>query len=328
MHSETQTKTQLPLAADARNPGMALDLDWVASVQANTSAIERRAATIGGRRSVKKEFQAAWLLKAISVIDLTTLSGDDTAGRVQRLCAKARQPVRQELLDKLGLPGLTTGAICVYHDMVEVAVRALEGSGIPVAAVSTGFPGGLSPYHLRIAEIGESVRAGAKEIDIVISRRHVLAQNWQALYDEMRDMRAACGQAHVKAILATGELGTLRNVARASLICMMAGADFIKTSTGKEGVNATLPVTLTMIRCIRDYEARTGFKVGYKPAGGIAKAKDALTYLALIKDELGHPWLQPDLFRFGASSLLGDIERQLEHYLTGHYSAANRHPMG
>jgi deoxyribose-phosphate aldolase len=322
------TKLHLPLAAHARNPGMALDLDWVASVQANTSAIERRAATIGGRRSVKKEFQAAWLLKAISVIDLTTLSGDDTPGRVQRLCSKARQPVRQEMLEKLGLTGLTTGAVCVYHDMVETAVRALEGSGIPVAAVSTGFPGGLSPYHLRIAEIGESVRAGAKEIDIVISRRHVLTQNWQALYDEMRDMRAACGEAHVKAILATGELGTLRNVARASLICMMAGADFIKTSTGKEGVNATLPVTLTMIRCIRDYEARTGFKVGYKPAGGIAKAKDALTYLALMKDELGHPWLQPDLFRFGASSLLGDIERQLEHYLTGQYSAANRHAMG
>ncbi len=329
MQTETLiTTSQLPLAAHARNPGMALDLDWVASVQANTSAIERRAATIGGRRSVKKEFQAAWLLKAISVIDLTTLSGDDTAGRVLRLCAKARQPVRQEMLDRLGLAGLTVGAVCVYHDMVETAVRALEGTAIPVAAVSTGFPAGLSPYHLRIAEIGESVRAGAKEIDIVISRRHVLMQNWQALYDEMRDMRAACGEAHVKAILATGDLGTLRNVARASLICMMAGADFIKTSTGKEGVNATLPVTLTMIRAIRDYEVRTGFKVGYKPAGGISKAKDALTYLALMKDELGHPWLQPDLFRFGASSLLGDIERQLEHYLTGHYSAANRHAMG
>ena len=329
MQTETVTHhSLLPLAAHARNPGMALDLDWVAAVQANTSAIERRAATIGRRRSVKKEFQAAWLLKAISLIDLTTLSGDDTPGRVQRLCAKARQPVRQEMLDRLGLPGLTTGAVCVYHDMVETAVRALEGTGIPVAAVSTGFPAGLSPYHLRIAEIGESVRAGAQEIDIVISRRHVLTGNWQALYDEMRDMRAACGQAHVKAILATGELGTLRNVARASLVCMMAGADFIKTSTGKEGVNATLPVTLTMIRAIRDYEARTGFKVGYKPAGGIAKAKDALTYMALMKDELGHPWLQPDLFRFGASSLLGDIERQLEHYLTGHYSAANRHAMG
>lgn len=322
------TTTQLPQLAHARNPGMELDLDWVASVQANTSAIERRAATIGGRRSVKKEFQAAWLCKAISLIDLTTLSGDDTAGRVRRLAAKARQPVRPDLLEALGMQGLTVGAVCVYHDMVATAVEALEGSGIPVAAVSTGFPAGLSPYHLRIAEIGESVKAGAKEIDIVISRRHVLTQNWQALYDEMRDMRAACGEAHVKAILATGELGTLRNVARASLICMMAGADFIKTSTGKESVNATLPVTLTMIRAIRDYEARTGFKVGYKPAGGIAKAKDALLYLALMKDELGHPWLQPDLFRFGASSLLGDIERQLEHHLTGRYSAANRHAMG
>ena len=321
-------QTQLPQVAHPRNPGMPLDLDWVAAVQANTSAIERRATTLGGRRSVKKEFQAAWLLKAITLIDLTTLSGDDTAGRVQRLCAKARQPVAPWMLEKLGMEGIRTGAVCVYHDMVETAVRALEGSGIPVAAVSTGFPAGLSPYHLRIAEIGESVKAGAQEIDIVISRRHVLTGNWQALYDEMREMRAACGPAHVKAILATGELATLRNVARASLVCMMAGADFIKTSTGKESVNATLPVTLTMIRAIRDYQDWTGVKVGYKPAGGIAKAKDALLYLALMKDELGHPWLQPDLFRFGASSLLGDIERQLEHYLTGHYSAANRHAMG
>ena len=320
-------KTQLHLA-HARNPGMALDLDWVARAQANTSAIERRAATLGGRRSVKKDYQAAWLCKAIACIDLTTLSGDDTPGRVQRLCAKARQPVSQAILDQLGLPHLTTGAVCVYHDMVETAVRALEGSQIPVAAVSTGFPAGLSPLHLRLAEIGESVAAGAREIDIVISRRHVLTQNWQALYDETAQMRAACGDAHMKAILATGELGTLRNVARASLICMMAGADFIKTSTGKEAVNATLPVTLTMIRAIRDYQDRTGIKVGYKPAGGIAKAKDALLYLALMKDELGHPWLQPDLFRFGASSLLGDIERQLEHHLTGRYSAANRHAMG
>ena len=319
---------QLHAQPHPRNPGMALDLDWVASVQANTSAIERRAATLPGRRSVKKDWQAAWLCKAISVIDLTTLSGDDTAGRVRRLCAKARQPVRADILDALGMQGLTVGAVCVYHGMVETAVAALDGSGIPVAAVSTGFPAGLSPFHLRIAEIGESVQAGAREIDIVISRRHVLTGNWQALYDEMAEMRAACGEAHVKAILATGELQTLRNVARASLVCMMAGADFIKTSTGKESVNATLPVTLTMIRAIRDYEARTGIKVGYKPAGGISKAKDALMYLALMKDELGLPWLQPDLFRFGASSLLGDIERQLEHHLTGHYSAANRHAMG
>ena len=307
---------------------MPLDLDWVASVQANTSAIERRAATLGGRRSVQKDSQAAWGLTAVSLIDLTPLSGDDTNGRVQRLCAKARQPVRPDILAALGLSGLTVGAVCVYHDMVETAVRALEGSNIPVAAVSTGFPAGLSPFHLRIQEIRESIAAGAREIDIVISRSLVLTQNWQGLYDQVREMREACGDAHIKTILATGELGTLRNVARASLICMMAGADFIKTSTGKETVNATLPVSLTMIRAIRDYQERTGIKVGYKPAGGISKAKDALLYLALIKDELGHPWLQPDLFRFGASSLLGDIERQLEHHLTGHYSAANRHAMG
>ena len=319
---------RLPQVRHPRNPGMPLDLDWVAGVQANTSAIERRAATLPGRRSVKKDWQAAWLLKAVTLIDLTTLSGDDTEGRVQRLCAKARQPVRAELLESLGMPGITTGAVCVYHEMVPAAVRALEGTSIPVAAVSTGFPAGLSPLRLRIAEIGESVRAGAREIDIVISRRHVLTQNWQALYDETAEMRAACGEAHMKAILATGELGTLRNVARASLVCMMAGADFIKTSTGKESVNATLPVSLTMIRAIRAYQDRTGIQVGYKPAGGISKARDALVYMSLMKDELGHPWLQPDLFRFGASSLLGDIERQLEHHLTGRYSAANRHPMG
>ena len=319
---------QLPQAIEPRNPGMDLDMDWVRAVQANTSAIERRAATLPGRRSVKKAHQAAWLCKAISMIDLTTLSGDDTAGRVKRLCAKARQPVNPVILEQLGLPDLTTGAVCVYHDMIETAVQSLAGTGIPVAAVSTGFPAGLSPFHLRVEEIRQSVADGAEEIDIVISRRHVLQGNWQALYDEMRAFREACGDAHVKAILATGELGTLRNVARASLVCMMAGADFIKTSTGKESVNATLPVSLVMIRAIRDYYDRTGFRVGYKPAGGISKAKDALVYLALIKEELGDRWLQPDLFRFGASSLLGDIERQLEHHLTGAYSAGHRHAIG
>ena len=309
---------------------MELDLDWALSVQANTSAIERRCKTLPGRRSVKKANQAAWLLKAITCIDLTTLSGDDTEQRVRRLCQKAKYPVRNDLLVAMEIePGtIHTGAICVYHEMVPAAVTALKGTGIPVAAVSTGFPAGLSPYALRLAEIGESVKAGAKEIDIVISRRHVLTQNWQALYDEMKAFREACGEAHVKAILATGELGTLRNVARASMICMMAGADFIKTSTGKESVNATLPISLTMIRQIRDYFERTGYRVGYKPAGGISKAKDALTYLALIKEELGNRWLEPDLFRFGASSLLGDIERQLEHFVTGHYSANYRHAMG
>ena len=318
----------LPQVHEPRNPGMELDMDWVMAAQANTSAIERRTKSLPGRRSVKKDYQAAWMLKAITMIDLTTLSGDDTPGRVRRLCAKARQPVRADILEALGMEGITTGAVCVYHEMVETAVAALEGSGIPVAAVSTGFPAGLSPYHLRVAEIGESVKAGASEIDIVISRRHVLTGNWQALYNEMRDFRAACGDAHVKAILATGELGSLRNVARASLVCMMAGADFIKTSTGKEAVNATLPVSLVMMRAIRDYHARTGFRVGYKPAGGISKAKDAVTYLTLLKDELGDRWLSPDLFRFGASSLLGDLERQLEHHVTGNYSASYRHAIG
>jgi len=324
----TATTGQLPQVAEPRNPGMPLDLDWVMSAQANTSAIERRAKTLPGRRSVKKQYQAAWLLKAVTLIDLTTLSGDDTEGRVRRLCAKALQPVRQDILDALGMGPITTGAICVYHDMIETAVDALNGSGVPVAAVSTGFPAGLSPLPLRIAEIGESVKAGAQEIDIVISRRHVLTGDWGALYEETQAMREACGNAHMKAILATGELGSLRNVARASLVAMMAGADFIKTSTGKESVNATLPVSLVMIRALRDYHDRTGYRIGYKPAGGISKAKDALTYLALIKDELGTRWLQPDLFRFGASSLLGDIERQLEHHVTGRYSAGYRHPAG
>ena len=328
MQKQVEQTTMLAQVTEPRNPGIALDMEWVRSVQANTSAIERRAKTLPGRRSVKKDFQAAWLARAVSCIDLTTLAGDDTSGRVRRLCAKARQPVRQDVLSRLGLEDLTVGAVCVYHDMVPTAVEALAGTGIPVAAVSTGFPAGLSPFPLRVAEIEESVKAGAGEIDIVISRRHVLQGNWQALYDEMRAFRDACGAAHVKAILATGELGTLRNVARASLICMMAGADFIKTSTGKESVNATLPVSLVMIRAIRAYQSRTGYRVGYKPAGGISKAKDAITYLTLMKDELGDRWVKPDLFRFGASSLLGDIERQLEHHVTGAYSAAWRHPIG
>ncbi|WP_193989081.1 deoxyribose-phosphate aldolase [Alloyangia pacifica] len=326
--TETMSRSEtslVPQLHEPRNPGMPLDMDRVMRATANRSAIERRAATLPGRRSVKKDYQAAWLARAISCIDLTTLAGDDTPGRVARLCAKARQPVRADLLDALGLEGLTVGAVCVYHDMIAPAVEALEGSGIPVAAVSTGFPAGLSPFPLRVAEITESVKAGAREIDIVISRRHVLTGDWQALYDEMRAFREACGEAHVKAILATGELGTLQNVARASMVCMMAGADFIKTSTGKESVNATLPVSLVMMRAIREYHEETGCRVGYKPAGGISKAKDAVTYLALVKEELGDRWLRPDLYRFGASSLLGDIERQLEHHVTGAYSASWRH---
>ena len=318
----------LPQTISARNKGIELDLDWISSIQANTSAIERRASSIASRRSVKKQHQAAWLLQAIKCIDLTTLSGDDTAGRVKRLCAKAKNPISSKLLEDLDLDNITVGAVCVYHDMIEAAVSKLKGTGIPVAAVSTGFPAGLSPLPLRIAEIEYSVSAGAREIDIVISRRHVLTQNWKALYEEVKDFRKACGSAHIKTILATGDLGTLRNVARASAVCMMAGADFIKTSTGKEPINATLPVSLVMVRAIREYHEKTGYKIGYKPAGGISKAKDALTYLSLIKEELGDQWLNAELFRFGASSLLGDIERQLEHHITGAYSASYRHAMG
>jgi deoxyribose-phosphate aldolase len=313
-----------------RNPGLPLDLEWVEEARVNRSAVERRAATLRTRRTVKKQWQAAWLLRAVTLMDLTTLSGDDTAGRVRRLCAKARRPVRDDLLEAMGASQLPirVGAVCVYHTFIETAVQALEGSGIPVAAVSTGFPAGLSPFPQRLAEIRASVAAGAEEIDVVISRAHALTENWRALYDEVRAMREACGDAHIKTILATGELGTLRTVARASLVCMMAGADFIKTSTGKEAVNATLPVGLVMARAIRDYRERTGHLVGLKPAGGIRAAREALDWLALIKDELGDRWLRPDLFRFGASALLTDIERQLEHFVTGRYSAVHRHPAG
>ncbi len=312
-----------------RNTGQPLDLDVVRAIRVNRSAAERRAATIPTRRTVKKEWQAAWLLKAITLMDLTTLSGDDTAGNVKRLCAKARHPLREDIVDALGARslGVTVGAVCVYHQHVFTAVRALGSGGIPVAAVSTGFPAGLSPFAQRLAEIHASVKSGAKEIDIVITRGHVLMGDWQALYDEVKAFRAACGDAHLKAILATGELATLTNVARASWVAMQAGADFIKTSTGKEGTNATLPVSLVMVRQIREYESATGFKVGYKPAGGIRTAKQSLDYLLLIKEELGDRWLQPDLFRFGASSLLTDIERQLEHFVTGRYAAAHHQPM-
>lgn len=309
-----------------RNPGLPLDLGLVQGVRVNAAASARRAASLAGRRTVKKAWQAAWLLKAITCIDLTTLSGDDTPARVRRLCAKARRPLARDLLDTLELhTPVTCGAVCVYHTYVEEAVRALEGSGVAVAAVSTGFPAGLTPHELKLKEIEASVAAGAAEIDVVITRAHALAQDWAALYREVAEFREACGEAHLKVILATGELGTLRQVARASLVAMMAGADFIKTSTGKESVNATLPVALTMARTIRHYEGLSGARVGFKPAGGISTAKDALAFQTLMLEELGAPWLQPDLFRFGASSLLGDIERQLEHFATGRYSAAHRH---
>lgn len=312
-----------------RNPGAALTPEWFETAQVNTSAAERRAATLVTRRSVKKEYQAAWLVKALQCIDLTTLAGDDTAGRVHRLCAKAMRPLRDDIVDKLGLADRPpqVGAVCVYPAMVPHAVKALRGSGIPVASVATGFPAGLTPLPIRLAEIRWAVEQGASEIDIVIFREQVLTQNWQALYDEVAAMREACGDAHLKAILATGDLKTLRNVYKASMVAMQAGADFIKTSTGKEEVNATLPVSLTMARALRDYGELTGHKVGFKPAGGLRTAKDAMNWLILMKEELGRRWLEPDLFRIGASSLLADIERQLEHHVTGRYAALTHHAL-
>lgn len=329
---KTLEKNQIKLDQEKhvnRNEGLPFNTKYFNSININKSAVERRVATLGGRRSVKKEFQAAWLLKAISMIDLTTLAGDDTRGNVLRLCEKAKNPVRQDILQILGMQdaNLTTGAVCVYHNLIPYAKEALQGTNIPIAAVSTGFPAGQISLEDKITEIKKSVAAGATEIDIVISRALVLESKWQELYDEIKLCREACGDAHMKTILATGEIPTYTKVAKASWVAMMAGSDFIKTSTGKESVNATLAVSLVMIRCIRDYYELTGVKIGYKPAGGIQKAKQALDYLILLKEELGNDWLTPELFRFGASSLLGDIERQLEHYITGRYSAGFRHPM-
>ena len=316
-------------AGHKRNPGFPLDLDWVGRVRMNRSALERRAGSIGARRTVKKDYQLAWLLKAITLMDLTTLNSDDTDGRVERLCAKARNPLRRDIIEALGVGNLRIlpGAVCVYHPFVKTAVASLVGTGIPVAAVSTAFPHGLAPVETKLREIELSVADGAKEIDIVIERGMVLRGDWQALYDQVKAFRKACGDAHIKTILGTGELATQTNIAKAALVCMLAGADFIKTSTGKEKVNANLVTSLTMIRMIRWFAEETGIEIGYKPAGGIATAGDALKYMALMKEELGTHWLQPHLFRFGASSLLTDIERQLEHGLTGHYAADYRQPM-
>jgi deoxyribose-phosphate aldolase len=320
-------KTDLP--SHPTNRGVPLNLDWVENVRVNTSAVERRAASMSGRRTVKKENQAAWLLRAITCMDLTTLSGDDTDERVKRLCAKAKYPLQTELVKRLGIESLEikVAAVCVYHLFVETAVQALKGSGIHVAAVSTGFPAGLSPLAERVAEIRRSVEAGADEIDVVITRSHVFGAKWQALYDEIATFKEACGAAHLKVILGTGDLLTLRNVEKASMVAMMAGADFIKTSTGKEATNATIPVGLVMTRAIRDYLDKTGMVVGFKPAGGIRTAKQSIEWLSMIKEELGNNWMQKELFRFGASGMLGDIERQLEHHATGRYSAEYRHPL-
>ena len=333
LFQETRQEQEINLGSKKeklkRNPGMDLELDLINEVRVNRSAIERRASTLPMRRTVKKSWQIAWMLKAVSCIDLTTLSGDDTPGRVHRLCAKAKQPVRQELLDSFGFTDdFHVGAVCVYHELLQPVKKSLEGYNIPVAVVSTGFPAGQIPFDIKLEEIKRSVESGADEIDIVKSRAHVHKTHWESLYDEVKAFREACGTAHLKTILATGDLGTLTQVQKASLVCMMAGADFIKTSTGKEEVNATLPVSLTMVRAIRDYYNLTGNLVGFKPAGGIKTAKEAVQWLLLMKEELDNRWLEPNLFRIGASSLLADIERQLEFHQSGVYSAGHRNPLG
>ena len=311
------------------NQGIPLHLDWVKQVRVNTSAMERRQQSHVARRTVKKDWQAAWLLRAPTCMDLTTLSGDDTDERVRRLCAKARQPIQHELVKRLGIEDLNVqvAAVCVYHRFVETARKALAGSSVRVAAVSTGFPAGLSPLPERVGEIRRSVEAGAQDIDVVITRAHVFGGRWQELYDEIAAFKQASGAAHMKVILGTGDLLTLRNVARASFVAMMAGADFIKTSTGKEPTNATLPVGFVMTRAMREYAQETGMAVGFKPAGGIRTAKQSIEWLALMKEELGVSWMKAELFRLGASGLLNDIERQLEHQATGRYSADYRHPI-
>jgi deoxyribose-phosphate aldolase len=319
----------LRVAEATANRGVPLSPEWIDAVRVNTSAVERRAATLVTRRTVKKDWQIAWLLRAITCMDLTTLSGDDTHERVRRLCAKARNPLSGEVKAQLRIEQLPVqvAAVCVYHLFVATARRALEGTDVKVAAVSTGFPAGLNAFEERLAEVRSSVAAGAQEIDVVVTRAHVFGAEWQRLYDEVRAFKEACGSAHCKVILGTGDLATLRNVGRASLVAMMAGADFIKTSTGKETVNATLPVGLVMTRAIREYAEATGMVVGFKPAGGIRTARQSLEWLTLMKEELGPPWLTPRLFRLGASSMLSDIERQLSFHGSGRYAAAYRQPL-
>ena len=302
-----------------------LDLNWINNINVNLSAVERRTTTLVKRRSVKKEYQASWLLKAITLIDLTTLSGDDTFGKVDRLCKKALNPIANNILSKLEIneDAIRVGAVCVYHHLVSQAKNQLNGK-LPIAAVSTGFPAGLSSFSTRKKEVIDSIKSGANEIDIVINRGFVIQNNWKKLYDEVKSFKLAANKTKIKAILGVGDLETMRNVAKASLVCMMAGADFIKTSTGKESINANLNNSLVMLRMIREFHEFSGKKIGFKPAGGISTAKSVLEFLILVMEELGEDWLNPNLLRIGASSLLIDIERQLYHHAFGRYATHDK----
>ena len=302
-----------------------LDLNWINNINVNLSAVERRTSTLVKRRSVKKEYQASWLLKAITLIDLTTLSGDDTFGKVDRLCKKALNPIANNILSKLEIneDAVKVGAVCVYHHLVSQAKNQLKGQ-LPIAAVSTGFPAGLSSFSTRKKEVVDSIKSGANEIDIVINRGFVIQNNWKKLYEEVKSFKLAANKTKIKAILGVGDLETMRNVAKASLVCMMAGADFIKTSTGKESINANLNNSLVMLRMIREFHEFSGKKIGFKPAGGISTAKSVLEFLILVMEELGEDWLNPNLLRIGASSLLIDIERQLYHHAFGRYATHDK----
>ena len=308
-----------------KNYSFNLDTSWIDNIKINLSAIERRTSTLIKRRTVKKEFQVAWLLKAITLIDLTTLSGDDTFGKVDRLCKKALNPIANNILSKLEIneDAVKVGAVCVYHHLVSQAKNQLKGQ-LPIAAVSTGFPAGLSSFSTRKKEVVDSIKSGANEIDIVINRGFVIQNNWKKLYDEVKSFKLAANKTKIKAILGVGDLETMRNVAKASLVCMMAGADFIKTSTGKESINANLNNSLVMLRMIREFHEFSGKKIGFKPAGGISTAKSVLEFLILVMEELGEDWLNPNLLRIGASSLLIDIERQLYHHAFGRYATHDK----
>ena len=269
------------------------------------------------KRSIKKESKVAALKLALSMIDLTTLEGQDTPGKVRQLCQKALH-----LHDRLpGLPHVA--AVCVYPTMVGVAKQALAGSGIKVASVATAFPSGMTPLNIKLEETRIAVQDGADEIDMVLSRGAFLQGKYQRVFDEIVAVKDACGDAHLKVILETGELGTLDRVRRASVLAMQAGAAFIKTSTGKIQPAATMPVTLVMLQAIRDYYYETDRRVGMKPAGGISRAKQALQYLVMLRETLGQDWLTPDLFRFGASSLANDLLMQIQKQQTGVYQSAD-----
>lgn len=333
--SSTRSRPGLPTARDGgivSNSPIPFDIGLIQSIRVNRSAIEARATEIGTRRTFKVEAQVAAYLAAIRCMDLTTLAGDDTPGRVARLCAKALNPLERETIVALdvGSYPITAAAVCVYPAQIRTAVQCLSGR-VPVASVATGFPAGQTFPEVKLAEIEFAIKAGATEIDVVISREKVLTGKWKSLYDEILDYRRVCGtRAKLKTIIGVGNLETFSNIAAASAVAIMAGSDTIKTSTGFEPSNATLPCGLVMVRQIRrfaDLGVLSHQNIGFKPAGGIRRAKDAMLWLILMMEELGHAWTKPNLFRIGASGLLTDLERQLRHLAFGRYSNAQYHPM-